>query len=160
MVLRDIPKLMDEATSGFDVESDAYLHDVILHQMQGKTVIMITHHYHNLEGMDQVWRLEREKYFLWKDPCIPQHKTPGKREEPMSNPNVHLFRTSQMPYLYDVNTDTILPISEQQFHEAKAEQKSIFPLVSSNARSRFPKGKPRGRGRTPCHPIFRFLFRS
>lgn len=61
MVLRDIPKLMDEATSGFDVESDAYLHDVILHQMQGKTVIMITHHYHNLEGMDQVWRLERGK---------------------------------------------------------------------------------------------------
>ena len=50
--------ILDEATSGFDVESDAYLHDVILHQMQGKTVIMITHHYHNLEGMDQVWRLE------------------------------------------------------------------------------------------------------
>ena len=53
--------ILDEATSGFDVESDAYLHDVILHQMQGKTVIMITHHYHNLEGMDQVWRLERGK---------------------------------------------------------------------------------------------------
>ena len=61
MVLRDIPKLMDEATSGFDVESDAYLHDVILHQMQGKTVIMITHHYHNLEGMDRVYRLEEGK---------------------------------------------------------------------------------------------------
>ena len=53
--------ILDEATSGFDVESDAYLHDVILHQMQGKTVIMITHHYHNLEGMDQVWRLEGGK---------------------------------------------------------------------------------------------------
>ena len=53
--------ILDEATSGFDVESDAYLHDVILHQMQGKTVIMITHHYHNLEGMDQVWRLEEGK---------------------------------------------------------------------------------------------------
>lgn len=53
--------ILDEATSGFDVESDAYLHDVILHQIQGKTVIMITHHYHNLEGMDQVWRLEGGK---------------------------------------------------------------------------------------------------
>ena len=58
-LLKDAPVvILDEATSGFDVESDAYLHDVILHQMQDKTVIMITHHYHNLEGMDQVWRLE------------------------------------------------------------------------------------------------------
>ena len=58
-LLKDAPVvILDEATSGFDVESDAYLHDVILHQMQDKTVIMITHHYHNLKGMDQVWRLE------------------------------------------------------------------------------------------------------
>ena len=58
-LLKDAPVvILDEATSGFDVESDAYLHDVILHQMQGKTVIMITHHYHNLEGMDRVYRLE------------------------------------------------------------------------------------------------------
>ena len=61
-ILKDAPVvILDEATSGFDVESDAYLHDVILNQMQGKTVIMITHHYHNLEGMDQVWRLEEGK---------------------------------------------------------------------------------------------------
>ena len=61
-LLKDAPVvILDEATSGFDVQSDAYLHDVILHQMQGKTVIMITHHYHNLEGMDQVWRLEGGK---------------------------------------------------------------------------------------------------
>ncbi len=61
-LLKDAPVvILDEATSGFDVESDAYLHEVILHQMQGKTVIMITHHYHNLEGMDQVWRLEGGK---------------------------------------------------------------------------------------------------
>ena len=61
-LLKDAPVvILDEATSGFDVQSDAYLHDVILHQMQGKTVIMITHHYHNLEGMDQVWRLETGK---------------------------------------------------------------------------------------------------
>lgn len=61
-LLKDAPVvILDEATSGFDVESDAYLHDVTLHQMQGKTVLMITHHYHNLEGMDQVWRLEGGK---------------------------------------------------------------------------------------------------
>ncbi|NBK79797.1 ABC transporter ATP-binding protein [bacterium D16-76] len=50
--------ILDEATSGFDVESDAYLHDIIVNQMQEKSVIMITHHYNNLEGMDRVYRLE------------------------------------------------------------------------------------------------------
>ena len=61
-LLKDAPVvILDEATSGFDVESDAYLHDVILHEMKEKTVIMITHHYHNLEGMDRVYRLEEGK---------------------------------------------------------------------------------------------------
>lgn len=50
--------ILDEATSGFDVESDAYLHDVILHKLAGKSVIMITHQYENLGGMDRVYRLE------------------------------------------------------------------------------------------------------
>ena len=50
--------ILDEATSGFDVESDAYLHDIIVNQMQGKSVIMITHHYNNLKGMDKIYRLE------------------------------------------------------------------------------------------------------
>ena len=58
-LLKDAPVvILDEATSGFDVESDAYLHDIIVNQMQGKSVIMITHHYHNLAGMDKVYRLE------------------------------------------------------------------------------------------------------
>lgn len=58
-LLKDAPVvILDEATSGFDVESDAYLHDVIVNQMAGKSVIMITHHYENLEGMDRVYRLE------------------------------------------------------------------------------------------------------
>ncbi len=58
-LLKDAPVvILDEATSGFDVESDAYLHDIIVHQMQGKSVILITHHYSNLEGMDKVYRLE------------------------------------------------------------------------------------------------------
>lgn len=53
--------ILDEATSGFDVESDAYLHEVIVNKMHEKTVIMITHHYQNLEGMDRVYRLENGK---------------------------------------------------------------------------------------------------
>lgn len=58
-LLKDAPVvILDEATSGFDVESDAYLHDIIVNRMQGKSVIMITHHYHNLAGMDKVYRLE------------------------------------------------------------------------------------------------------
>ena len=50
--------ILDEATSGFDVESDAYLHDVILHKLAGKSVIMITHQYENLEGVDRVYQLK------------------------------------------------------------------------------------------------------
>lgn len=58
-LLKDAPiVILDEATSGFDVESDAYLHDVIVNQMAGKSVIMITHHYNNLKGLDRVYRLE------------------------------------------------------------------------------------------------------
>lgn len=58
-LLKDAPiVILDEATSGFDVESDAYLHDVLLNQMREKSVVMITHHYENLEGMDKVYRLE------------------------------------------------------------------------------------------------------
>lgn len=58
-LLKDAPVvILDEATSGFDVVSDAYLHDIIVNQMQDKSVIMITHHYNNLEGMDKVYRLE------------------------------------------------------------------------------------------------------
>ncbi len=58
-LLKDAPVvILDEATSGFDVESDAYLHQVIVNQMAGKSVIMITHHYENLAGMDRVYHLE------------------------------------------------------------------------------------------------------
>ena len=58
-LLKDAPiVILDEATSGFDVESDAYLHDVIVNQMAGKSVIMITHHYNSLKGLDRVYRLE------------------------------------------------------------------------------------------------------
>lgn len=63
-MLKDAPiVILDEATSGFDVESDTYLHNVIINEMQGKTVVMITHHYENLEGIDRVYRLEAGKIY-------------------------------------------------------------------------------------------------
>ena len=58
-LMKDAPiVILDEATSGFDVESNAYMHDVIVNQLTGKSVIMITHRYENLEGMNRVYRLE------------------------------------------------------------------------------------------------------
>lgn len=58
-LLKDAPiMILDEATSGFDVESDVYLHDVILKEMKEKSVIMITHHYKFLNGMDRVYKIE------------------------------------------------------------------------------------------------------
>lgn len=57
-IVKDSPiVILDEATSGYDVESDSYLHDVILNELKNKSVIMITHRYDNLEGMDKVYRL-------------------------------------------------------------------------------------------------------
>lgn len=50
--------ILDEVTSSCDVESDAYLHEVLIHQTTGKSVIMITHHYENLDGMDRIYRLQ------------------------------------------------------------------------------------------------------
>ena len=70
-LLKDAPVvILDEATSGFDVESDAYLHDIIVNQMQGKSVIMITHHYNNLEGMDKVYRLEEGLFIVCDEGVI------------------------------------------------------------------------------------------
>lgn len=57
-IIKDSPiVIMDEATAGYDVESDSYLHDVILNEFVDKTVIMITHRYDNLKGFDRVYRL-------------------------------------------------------------------------------------------------------
>lgn len=58
-LLKDAPiVILDEATSNFDMESNSYLHDVIVNEMKKKTVIMITHHYTNLKGMDRVFEIE------------------------------------------------------------------------------------------------------
>lgn len=45
-IVKDAPiVIFDEATSSFDVESDAYFRDVVSKQMKDKSVILITHHY-------------------------------------------------------------------------------------------------------------------
>lgn len=68
-ILKNAPILiLDEATSSCDVESDAYLHDVLVNQTFEKTVIMITHHYENLEGMDRIYRLQDGKLEQQKFP--------------------------------------------------------------------------------------------
>lgn len=57
-IIKDAPiVILDEATAGYDVESDSYLYDILLHEFTDKTVIMITHNYKHLEGMDRVYRL-------------------------------------------------------------------------------------------------------
>ena len=57
-IVKDAPIIIfDEATSSFDVESDAYFRDVVSKQMKDKSVILITHHYEDLSEMDRVYRL-------------------------------------------------------------------------------------------------------
>lgn len=57
-IIKDAPiVILDEATAGYDIESVSYLHDILLHEFTKKTVIMITHNYKHLEGMDKVYRL-------------------------------------------------------------------------------------------------------
>jgi ABC-type multidrug transport system fused ATPase/permease subunit len=58
-IVKDAPIIiLDEATSGYDVESDTYLHEVLLRDFGHKTVILITHRYTNLEGLDRVYHLQ------------------------------------------------------------------------------------------------------
>ncbi len=57
-LLKDSPiVILDEATSAYDIESDSYLHNVLFNEFKEKSVIMITHKYDNLEGMDSVYQL-------------------------------------------------------------------------------------------------------
>ena len=66
-LLRNTPiVILDEATSGFDVESDLYLHNVFLKEFAGKTVIMVTHRYSNLEGIDKVYRIVDGQLIPWE----------------------------------------------------------------------------------------------
>lgn len=58
--------VLDEATAGYDGESDAQLHDFLIHQTEGKTLIVITHNREHLEGMDRVYCLENGKCLVMK----------------------------------------------------------------------------------------------
>lgn len=61
-LLKDAPIiLLDEAASGFDEASSRYLHSKIVNEMAGKTVILVTHHYEDLEGLDRIYRLKDGK---------------------------------------------------------------------------------------------------
>lgn len=63
--------LFDEATSNMDVESDADFTKLIKEELKDKTILMITHRYTNLEGMDRIFELtngslvERKGEGLW-----------------------------------------------------------------------------------------------
>lgn len=64
-IIKDAPIIiLDEATSGYDVESDRYLYDMLQNELRDKTVISITHRYDNLKGMDRVYRLEEGRLVL------------------------------------------------------------------------------------------------
>ena len=47
--------LLNEASSGFDVEANEYLYKIITEEMPEKSVIFITHHYDKLEKFDKVY---------------------------------------------------------------------------------------------------------
>lgn len=54
-ILKDAPfVIFDEATSSYDVESDSFLHEFIQSGLKDKTVIVITHKYNHLRGMNQI----------------------------------------------------------------------------------------------------------
>ena len=55
--------IFDEATTGFDIESEKYLQQIIKSGVNGKTLIMITHNYQYLEDMDHVYQLENGKIY-------------------------------------------------------------------------------------------------
>ena len=57
-LLKDAPIIiLDEATSNFDNESNAFLHDMVINHMSGETVISITHRYEDMHDMDRVYCL-------------------------------------------------------------------------------------------------------
>lgn len=64
-IVKDAPiVIMDEATSNFDPEADEFLYQMIEKEFQEKTIILITHRYANLKGMDRIYRLEEGRLNL------------------------------------------------------------------------------------------------
>ncbi len=50
--------ILDEASTGFDAESDQSWSGLLQNEFQDKTVLLVTHKYEELLGMDRVYRLE------------------------------------------------------------------------------------------------------
>lgn len=64
--------IFDEATTGFDVDSEKLWNKLLREELKGQTVIMITHKYSELKNMDRVFRLEKgklEEVFDWGRCC-------------------------------------------------------------------------------------------
>lgn len=55
--------VFDEATTGFDVESEKYLQQIVKCLANDKTLIMITHNYQYLEDMDHVYHMENGRAY-------------------------------------------------------------------------------------------------
>ena len=53
--------ILDEATSNFDVDSEEYLQKIISQELQGKTVLLITHRYNLLKKLDRVFKINNGK---------------------------------------------------------------------------------------------------
>lgn len=50
--------LLDEASSGYDTETNEKLHDLIITEFKDRTVIMVTHRMEELKGFDYVYELK------------------------------------------------------------------------------------------------------
>mgnify|MGYP002427190782 CR=1 FL=1 len=53
--------LLDEATEGYDAESNEWLYNILKSNIENKTIILITHHEQEMKGIDKVYLLSDGK---------------------------------------------------------------------------------------------------
>ena len=58
MVLRDIPKLMDEPTSNLDSLNEAVILRSLHREREGKTVVLVSHRQSTMRIADRVYSVE------------------------------------------------------------------------------------------------------
>lgn len=57
-ILKDAPIfILDEASTNYDVESISYFHSLIVNRLTSKSVILISHQYADLKGMDRIYEI-------------------------------------------------------------------------------------------------------
>ena len=59
--------VLDEPTANYDNESIENLNKVLFQEFKDKTIILITHDYSCLEGMDKIYRLSKGKLNLIRE---------------------------------------------------------------------------------------------